>query len=117
MSRYFPEIMVNEFCAHNTHTRPALFKTMFSRTYFLSISLKIGTPKFRRRIMDLLPWKSLHEIRDIVDVLHNTTIEIFEAKKKALEEGDDAVAQQIGQGKDIMSILSAYCHLLGHECI
>lgn len=57
--------------------------------------------------MDLLPWKSLHEIRDIVDVLHKTTVEIFEAKKKALEEGDEAVAQQIGQGKDFMSILSA----------
>ena len=80
---------------------------MFSRTYFLSTCLKIGTPKFRRFIMDLLPWKSLHEIRDIVDVLHNTTVEIFEAKKKALEEGDEAVTQQIGQGKDFMSILSA----------
>ena len=58
--------------------------------------------------MDLLPWKSLHEIRDIVDVLHNTMVEVFEAKKKALEEGDEAVTQQIGQGKDFMSILSAY---------
>ena len=42
-----------------------------------------------------------------MDVLHKTTVEIFEAKKKALEEGDEAVAQQIGQGKDFMSILSA----------
>ena len=42
-----------------------------------------------------------------MDVLHNTTVEIFEAKKKALEEGDEAVTQQIGQGKDFMSILSA----------
>jgi len=67
--------------------------------------LKIGTPKFRRFVMDLLPWKNLHDIRDIVDILHNTSVEIFEAKKKALEEGDEAVAQQIGRGKDIISIL------------
>ena len=80
---------------------------MFSRTYFLSTCLRIGTPKFRRIIMDILPWKTLHEIRDIVDILHNTTVEIFEAKKKALEEGDEAVTRQIGKGKDFMSILSA----------
>ena len=43
-----------------------------------------------------------------MDVLHNTMVEVFEAKKKALEEGDEAVTQQIGQGKDFMSILSAY---------
>ena len=55
--------------------------------------------------MDLLPWKNLHDIRDIVDILHNTSVEIFEAKKKALEEGDEAVTQQIGRGKDIISIL------------
>ena len=103
MSQY----LITGFRAHNTHTRPALFKTTFSRTYFLSTCLRVGTPKFRRFIMDLLPWKSLHEIRDIVDVLHKTTVEIFEAKKKALEEGDEAVAQQIGQGKDFISILSA----------
>jgi len=71
----------------------------------MSICLRIGTPRFRRFVMDLLTWKSLHEIRDIVDVLHNTTVEIFEAKKKAREEGDEAVTQQTGQGKDIMSIL------------
>jgi hypothetical protein len=58
--------------------------------------------------MDFLPWKSLHDIRDIVDIIDNTSVEIFEAKKKELEEGDEAVTQQIGQGKDIMSILSAY---------
>ena len=42
-----------------------------------------------------------------MDVLNNTAIEIFEKKKKALEEGDESVTQQIGKGKDIMSILSA----------
>lgn len=66
--------------------------------------------------MDVLPWKSLHELRDIIDVIHNTSIEILETKKKALEEGDEAVTQQIGQGKDIMSILSSYHLLLWHRC-
>jgi hypothetical protein len=58
--------------------------------------------------VDIVPWKNLHNLRDIVDVLHNTAVEILEAKRKALEDGDEAVTQQIGHGKDIMSILSAY---------
>ena len=89
---------------------------MFSRTYFLSTVLKIGTPKFRRFVMDFLPWKSLHDLRDIVDIIDNTSVEIFEGKKKALEEGDETVTQQIGQGKDIMSILSAYW-LASFDCV
>jgi len=106
---YFPEITaVIHFLADNSYKRPNLSKLTFSRTYFLAISLKIGTPKFRRFIMDILPWKNLHGVRDSVDVLNNTAVEIFEGKKKALEEGDEAVARQIGQGNDIMSILSAY---------
>ena len=50
-------------------------------------------------------------MRDMVDVLTNTSIEIYEKKKKVLEKGDEAVAKQIDKGNDIMSILSAY-HLL-----
>ena len=84
----------------------------FSRTYLLAPSLNIGTPKFRRFVLNLLPWKNLHEIRDIVDVLANTSAEIFEEKKKALEKGDKTVTHQIDEGNDIMSLLSAY-HLLG----
>lgn len=62
----------------------------------------------RRIVMGWLPWKALHEARDIADVLHNICVEIFESKKKALAEGDIAVSKQIGQGKDILSILSKY---------
>ncbi|KAF8962738.1 cytochrome P450 [Flammula alnicola] len=84
---------------------PVSFRMLFPRTYLLSTLVKIGTPKFRRFLVNVVPWKSLHELRDIVDVLHATSVEIYESKKKALREGDEAVARQIGQGKDILSIL------------
>jgi hypothetical protein len=54
--------------------------------------------------MDFLLWQSLYRVRDIVYVIHNTAVDILEAKKKALEEGDEAVTQQIGQGKGFMSV-------------
>lgn len=58
-------------------------------------------------MVDVLPWKSLRKLRDIIDIMHNTSTEIFDAKKKALEEGNEAVSKQVGRGKDILSILSA----------
>ncbi|KAF9002260.1 cytochrome P450 [Cyathus striatus] len=65
----------------------------------------IGTPGFRRWLLDVSPFKSLHKIRDIVDVMHNTSVEILESKRMALTEGDETVAKQVAHGKDIMSIL------------
>jgi len=55
--------------------------------------------------MNLLPWKALHELRDRINNLHTMAIEVIEAKNSALSRGDEAVMKQIGEGKDIMSIL------------
>jgi len=55
--------------------------------------------------VNLLPLERVKQIRYIVDVFHETSVEIFETKKKALQEGDEALAAQIGRGKDIISIL------------
>jgi hypothetical protein len=73
---------------------------------YLTPLVRIGTPKFRRFILNLVPWKTLHQLRDISDVIHNTAVEIINSKKRVLEGGDEAVARQIGQGKDILSLLS-----------
>lgn len=73
---------------------------------YLTPLVKVGTPKFRRFIVDLVPWKNLHDLRDISDVIQNTSAEIINSKKRALEDGDEAVAGQLSQGKDILSILS-----------
>ncbi|KAG6900250.1 hypothetical protein C0993_000891 [Termitomyces sp. T159_Od127] len=84
---------------------PTTSKMSLEIQYLLPILVKIGSPKFRRWLVDHFPNKRLHAIRDIIDTWDRTTSEIFEAKKRALEEGDEALAQQIGQAKDLMSIL------------
>ncbi|KAH9482227.1 Cytochrome P450 monooxygenase 91 [Psilocybe cubensis] len=84
---------------------PALIKFRFSRTYLLPTIVRIGTPRFRRFILDILPLKDLHRFRDIVDLTYSTSLEVYESKKKALYAGDELVTKQIGQGKDILSIL------------
>ena len=37
--------------------------------------------------------------------MHEQSIEVYDAKKDALKKGEDAVVQQVGKGKDILSIL------------
>ena len=86
--------------------RPAQFKLYLVRNFLLPTLIKLGPPKFRRFIVDLMPFKNVRKLRDLVDIMHNTSVEIFESKKRALLEGDEAVRNQIGRGKDIISILS-----------
>ncbi|KAH9481363.1 Cytochrome P450 monooxygenase 91 [Psilocybe cubensis] len=66
---------------------------------------RIGTPRFRRFVVDCLPFKEIQDLKGVLDVLHKTSEEILESKRKAIAEGDEAVAAQIGRGKDIISIL------------
>ncbi|KAF8072005.1 cytochrome P450 [Lyophyllum atratum] len=94
---------------------PAMFTLAFPRVVLLPLLVKIGTPSFRRSIMELLPFKNLHRVKDIVDIMEKTSVDILDGKKRALEEGDTAVMNQIGQGKDIMSILMK-ANLEASEC-
>ncbi|KAG6817154.1 hypothetical protein H0H87_012115 [Tephrocybe sp. NHM501043] len=84
---------------------PVIAKLLLPREYLLPTLSKIGSPRFRRWAVDHLPSKNLHALRDIVNTWDRTTVEIFESKKRALREGDEALAKQIGQAKDLMSIL------------
>ncbi len=76
---------------------------------FLPILVHIGTPAFRRRIVELIPLDDVQRMRHISDVLHQRSVCIFADKKAALEKGDDEVKDEIGEGRDIMSILRESC--------
>jgi hypothetical protein len=67
---------------------------------------KLGPAWFRRLAVNLFPSPDVHELRDIIDLMQSTSVEIYNSKKKALEEGDDAIKQHIAQGKDVISVLS-----------
>ncbi|KAJ7662016.1 cytochrome P450 [Mycena polygramma] len=82
-----------------------IFRMALPSRYILPWAVKIGGPKFRRFIVNLTPWNDLHTARGIIDDLHQSAVNIYTAKKKALDAGDEAVATQIAQGKDIISIL------------
>ncbi|KAJ3795928.1 cytochrome P450 [Lentinula aff. detonsa] len=84
---------------------PTLTRLQFWQFNVLPYVSWIGTPAFRRSIVNRLPWKDLHHLRDMVDYMYRIAQVIYESKKRALEKGDQAIALQIGRGKDLISIL------------
>ncbi|KAL1746453.1 cytochrome P450 [Schizophyllum fasciatum] len=78
---------------------------MLWRTNVVPYIRNIGPAWFRRAIVDIIPSRDLHRVRDYVDIIAATSKEIYTQKKAALAAGDEAVKHQIGQGKDILSLL------------
>lgn len=72
----------------------------------LHILVRIGPATFRRKIVEMLPrdGASQHMMR-ISDTLTARSLKIVNKKKEALQQGDAALKQQVGEGKDIMSVL------------
>ena len=57
-----------------------------------------------RAILRALPIKRTREIMRIRDTMARRSLEIVEEKQALLEKGDSALAHQVGEGRDIMSI-------------
>ncbi|KAJ3804415.1 cytochrome P450 [Lentinula aff. lateritia] len=84
---------------------PTLIRLQFWQFNVLPYVSWIGTAGFRRRMVNMLPWKDLHHMRDMVDYMHSVAEQIYKIKLRAFEAGDEAVASQIGRGNDLISIL------------
>ena len=72
---------------------------------------KLGPPRFRRWLLDMVPMQQVQRVKEIVDILDQNTREIFFGKRAALEAGDAAVKEQVANGNDIMSILCKWAHM------
>lgn len=70
--------------------------------------MKFGSPNFRRNLLKWLPYGTAQRLQRIVDVMDNTSNSIYAQKKDALAKGDEAVVRQVGQGKDIISVLCEF---------
>ncbi|KAE9396151.1 cytochrome P450 [Gymnopus androsaceus JB14] len=84
---------------------PALGRLSLYNVNFLPLLCKLFSAKTRTLLMNAVPWKAVHEVRDMVTYMHEFSVKVYEEKRRALEEGDEAVMRQLGQGKDILSIL------------
>lgn len=67
---------------------------------------KLGPPAFRRWILDnCVPDPKVQYLKGLIDFMSVQAKDLIFQKRMALKEGDEAMMQQVGEGKDIMSIL------------
>jgi hypothetical protein len=69
--------------------------------YVLPVADKVKFPRVKRWVVDHWPSKWVQDIKNIIDVIHENTLEIYRSKQKAMEEGQGDDGK-----KDIISILS-----------
>ena len=74
---------------------------------------KIGSGSFRRKLVERLPHPIAQRMIQICDTLEAELVKLVNEKKAALAQGDEALKHQVGEGKDILSIL---CKLFCHAC-
>ena len=68
----------------------------------------LGPASFRSAMIDWLPFPALKRLRDVVHKVDVDTNIIYEEKKACLDAGEEGFMKQVGEGKDIMSILCEF---------
>ena len=76
----------------------------------------LGPAWFRRILLDLIPVPKVQNVKRIVDTIHERSNAIFQAKKAAIERGDQEILHMVGEGKDVMSILRTWPHYFQLSC-
>lgn len=88
-----------------TSLSPVSFSLQFYRIlapYFM----RYVPAAIRRQVVKWIPHAGAQKMRSIAKTMEEHSKLIFSSKMAALKEGDAAVMHQIGEGKDILSILS-----------
>ncbi|TDL20046.1 cytochrome P450, partial [Rickenella mellea] len=93
----------NEYSESIRMLTPTVVRLALPRQ-FLPYIMSIPT-RVRRKLLEWAPFSSLQRMKSMVDIMDNTSLSIFNFKKEALERGEEVVVQQVGSGKDIMSVL------------
>ena len=59
-------------------------------------------------VINMMPVSLMQKGKRVIDTLYDESTSIYESKKEALLKGEEAVVQQVGKGKDILSILCEF---------
>jgi hypothetical protein len=66
----------------------------------------LGGRRLQRFAMENLTWGNYRKLVDVIGVMHGTSVEIFEARKKALSQKEQGSHDDEETGKDILTSLS-----------
>lgn len=74
--------------------------------FVFPLAAKLHLPRVKRFIIERIPWTRVREIKEVIDVMHNTSLDIIQMKKEALNNTSPDAAKELLERKDIISILS-----------
>ena len=80
----------------------------FANQFAFRLAARFNFPRLKRMIINLIPSKRVQDLKEVVDIMSQTSIEIIKSKKEAMRSTDPRIAAEIQNKKDIISILSAY---------
>ncbi|TFK92491.1 cytochrome P450 [Polyporus arcularius HHB13444] len=83
---------------------PALF-SLSGYLHFYNYIEGMVPASLRMLAAEWVPHRKFQRLRTIVNTMHEQSVRLYNAKRAALEQGDGALKRQLGQGKDLMSIL------------
>jgi len=72
---------------------------------FLPYLTKVFHPKVLKFMGKAIPWGALNRIIELTDTMNANAREIYDTKKRLLESGHSTTVKQVGDGKDIISLL------------
>ena len=67
--------------------------------------MRLGPAWFRRKLLDLIPSTKIQRVKDNLDKVNEGCVKIFNAKKHAIQRGDEELLETLGEGKDVLSVL------------
>ncbi|KAI0060070.1 cytochrome P450 [Artomyces pyxidatus] len=98
-----PDSIENEFGKAIKEYFPTVAKLVVFRSVYPLISR--WPSQLLRSAAACLPFPLLHKLVNVTDVMYENTKKVLDEKKALLEKGDVDFAEQVGEGKDIISIL------------
>jgi len=73
---------------------------------------RIGSPSFRRKAVQYVPWQAAQRLLRIVDVMDEAAIDIYQRKKQMLHDDSPQVMEGLmGDGKDLITQMCKPTHL------
>ncbi|KAL0570237.1 hypothetical protein V5O48_011722 [Marasmius crinis-equi] len=83
---------------------PLSSRTLWARVWILPL-VQVFPPRFLRLLALYTPIRNIQRGRVLSDYMWSVSTEIYQSKLRALEVGDCAVLEQVGRGKDVISVL------------
>ncbi|KAK7688291.1 hypothetical protein QCA50_008661 [Cerrena zonata] len=86
---------------------PAMFSLSMARLIWYKFQplLEFVPASWQRWVVDRIPSKRIQRIKNVSDTITRNASAVLKMKKDAFKAGEETVVKQVGEGKDILSLL------------